>query len=402
MKNVRKPKTTLSVDKIDIVLIGYYGKQNFGDDVLMLASYEIARKLAPDARIGLLGTKEQYVTKLINGDVGSVPYGSRRTYQLIVHGGGGTFFDFAEHDLSSQAINRAALALGPKVFVMLDTLVRRLTRKQRMSSRARIGLGLGVGTFSPGSPALLSSLPTLLDFKALWVRDPGSIDNLKAIVKSAPTIQGSDLAFLHKAWCPREFALAARPPRNGRTRPLIGLVLRDWPAQDGGQLARNLRNSVEALSRNYRLRLVSLNPNSDRETIKTFPDMEHLLWQPESINMSEFLKGLAEHDALISARAHGAICGACLGLPTVILGIEPKLSAVHSMLRNSSQFVAEPFSKEALCTGVERALMVDDASIASDVERNSDASEEALNKIIKQLTSENIITISDHSRIRFM
>lgn len=383
--NLNFSRKTLTAEGIDVVLVGYYGRQNFGDDVLMIAGHAIARQLAPDARIGLLGTQAPYIPKLLGEDVGFVPFGMRHNYRLIVHGGGGTFFDFSKHSAMRRVFNRVALAFGPKAFVALETAARRMTGRPRMSAHSRVGLGLGVGTYSPGSPALLNALPTLLDFDAVWLRDLGSLKNLRRIGITTQTFLGSDLAFLHETWCPPELALAQRPPRSSESRPLIGLVMRDWPARDRGKLARQLQDSVAALSRNYRLHLVSLNPDADRETIKCFPDLPHLIWQPDKMSMTNFLRELAAHDTLVTARAHGAICGACLGIPTVILGIEPKLAAVHGMLAKSSQFVAEPFSHEALSTAITQALDVSLHSVATDVHLNREASKAALSEIIAHM-----------------
>ena len=100
-----------------------------------------------------------------------------------------------------------------------------------MSAQVRLGFGLGIGTFTPGSPKLREALPVLSDFDGLWLRDAGSVDNLSALAVAPPVVLGSDLAFLWDHWCPPELAL--RPPPKKAKRPRVGVILRDWPTGSG-------------------------------------------------------------------------------------------------------------------------------------------------------------------------
>ena len=213
----------------DIVLLGYYGRGNFGDDVLMVVSHDIARQAYPDYSIAIrTGNKVDYVDRLLGSDVQQIPFGTRDRHRLILHGGGGTFFDFTPHGVIDKALNRLLLAGGTRSYVKAEAALRRLAGRPRMSADVRLGLGIGVGTYTPGSPRLREAIPTLCDFDALWVRDPGSVLNLKIIEVTPPVVLGSDLAFLWERWCPSSLALQPIS-RHGR-KPRIGVILRDWPA----------------------------------------------------------------------------------------------------------------------------------------------------------------------------
>lgn len=74
----------------DVVLVGYYGHGNFGDDVLMVVTHSIAKTLLPGSRIGVrLGTSSAYPMKLVGAGIERLPFGTRGRHKLIVHGGGG-------------------------------------------------------------------------------------------------------------------------------------------------------------------------------------------------------------------------------------------------------------------------------------------------------------------------
>jgi polysaccharide pyruvyl transferase WcaK-like protein len=360
----------------DALLIGYYGRENFGDDILFKVAHSILREHRPDARIGVLGSDAAYLDHLAGEPVSRVAYGPGKTYRIIVHGGGGTFFDFDPQLLSRKLRNFGLLAAGAKSFVAGERLLRKLIGKPSDRGSRRVGLGIGVGTYTAGSTRLLRALPTLSEFDLLWVRDPRSIENLDRLGLIVPTVLGSDLAFLHERWRPA--TLRVQPPRDDSARRRIAIILRDWPRRGMAETAYRLRALLDDLKADFDFTLVSLNPAADAAVIETFRDFEVHQWSPESEPLDAFLGHVVGHDAVLSSRAHGAICGACLGLPTLILPIEPKLRAVHALLPRASRLFDGPFTSNALRDALRDTLAISEADIAADVQQNRAASLAAL------------------------
>lgn len=369
----------------DVVLVGYYGRGNFGDDVLMKVAHGIARSIRPSASIGVrLGSAVSYPSRLIGEEITSIPFGTSNKHQLIIHGGGGTFFDFTPHSLAARCVNSLLLAGGARGFVRAERTLRSVTNKPRMSARSRIGLGLGVGTFTPGSNKLLEALPILADFDHLWVRDPKSKANLEHLSVGPSAIVGSDLAFLSDHWCPTDLRL--KPRTKLGSRPRVGVILRDWPVGSGPSFAGAFRSAISALSARHDITLISFDSTTDAGTLGAFTDLPQLLWDPISTDFASFSKILSQHDVLLTSRAHGAICGACLGRPSVILEIEPKLAAVNAMLPNSTRLARADSDAASIVSLIEEALSISIDSIADDVMRNRALSESALSKIVQGLT----------------
>lgn len=368
----------------DVVLVGYYGRGNFGDDVLMTAAHRIARSILPGASIGVrLGSNVPYPSRLLRENIISVPFGSRDRHRLIIHGGGGTFFDFAPHSLTARFSNAVLLAGGARTFVLAESILRGLVRKPRMSAHTRIGLGMGVGTFTAGSRKLYEALPLLADFDRLWVRDPGSKENLDRLSVGTPVILGSDLAFLSEGWCPDELLLQPRPARSGR--PKVGMILRDWPVGSGTSFADAFRPVIAALSAQYVLTLISFDPATDAGTLRAFKDLPQVVWRPESMDLSMFSGMLSGNDVLLTSRAHGAICGACLGRPSVILEIEPKLAAVNAMLPRATRLVSPDSGGRAIAMLIEEALAIPADAIGQEVMHNRSLSTRALGAVLEGL-----------------
>ena len=360
-----------------VLLIGYYGKGNFGDDVLVTVTHNIIKRMMPDAEISIIvGDKGgEYVKKMLP-DATLLRPARHGHFDLIVHGGGGVFYDFAEHSIKHRTLERVFILLGMRIFVSLEKCVRAITNKRRTFANRRIGLGIGVGTFSAGSPKLwFHSLPILGDLDALWVRDAQSLENLKrfAPAMKAKQIYGSDLAFLTEYWMEKSTIAKTTSPR-----PRLGIILRDWPGTDEAAL----RTLFVRLAQHYTITGFIFDEATDpKMPVLLSPYTTHL-WKPDEMSIKEFSALIREQDVLLASRAHGAICGACLGVPSVIVNIEPKLEQVHAMLPNASILVAAN-ATDTWETALQKALTIPRETITFDVEKNRIASEHALQKIFK-------------------
>ncbi len=350
----------------------------------MLVTHALAGQILPDARIAVrVGTPATYLDRLLGIGVARLPFGTRDQHRLILHGGGGTFFDFADHGPLERGLNAVLFAAGTAAFIKFDYLLRKLVGRQHLSARTRLGFGLGIGTFTPGSARLREALPVLADFDALWVRDAESVANLSRVAVTPPVILGSDLAFLWDYWCPPSLVLAPRIDRPGR--PRVGVVLRDWPAGSGAAFAQGFLPLLDHLSGGYELTLISLDPYTDAGTLAALSQYQQVKWQPEQISMLEFAEKLSSQDVLLTSRAHGAICGACLGRASVIVGIEPKLEAVHAMLPGATRLVCLPYDPLGVAALIEEALAITTDSIAADVHRNRAEAQRALDDVLQRV-----------------
>lgn len=366
--------------KDDVVLLGYYGRSNFGDDILMVVTHRIIRELLPKVKISIrLARSTPYVSRLTEENIGFIPFGDRNQHRLIIHGGGGTFFDFAQHSMSRKIINTILLSAGSTTFVKCEKWIRRVVKRPRMSAQRRIGIGLGIGTFTFGSPKLLEALPILADFNILWLRDQQSQSNLKRLAIHPPVILGSDIAFFYNYWCPSHLVLAKQP--KGGSRPKVGVILRDWPVGSGDHFAKKIAPTLHLLSQNYELTLISFDQSTDEGTLKFFRNYPEITWQPDKMTISEFANILSEQDLFLTARAHGAICGACLGRPSVILEIEPKLATINSMLPNTTRIARLDIQPEVLVDYIEEVRAISPIIIENEVLENHKICQGALNQI---------------------
>lgn len=354
-----------------VLLAGFYGYANFGDDVLMQVTYALMRHALPDAKLTVMTDAfgAAYVPAMLP-QIACVPVTRDAYFDLIIHGGGGVFFDFAHYGIGRRVVEKIMMIGGLEAYLQFERLARRLLRRPRITTARRLGLGIGVGGFSAGSPYLRNRLHMLAEFDALWLRDAQSEAQLKpfARVMHDARIAGSDLAFLTEYWLPE--ALPARIPSS---RPRLGVALRDWP-----EMSREmLEQTIAALAVEYDVSGFILDARHDPLMTELLAPYPTHIWQPTQMCIADFTAQMAKMDVLLTSRAHAAICGACVGVPSVIVAIEPKMAQVHAMLPNATRLVAmhEP---QQWAQALAQMAALSPTMIEADVERNRSSSRAAL------------------------
>jgi len=368
---------------LKILLVGYYGKANFGDDVLLKVAHGRVRQWQPDAEIYILCDqyRDDYLSVLVGENIRLIQPGYQGHFDLIVHGGGGTFFDFGNFGLVDRVINQVVEFAGFDKYTFFEQNIRKLLGVQRLSAEKRLGWGIGVGTYSAGSKKLRHNISTLLDFDALVVRDFKSIDNLYLLGITERIVCGSDLAFLDEYWVPPSVRGLKTAPVS---RPRLGLILRDWLTGTCNNYLRIIGEMLPALNRQYELSLFVFDKRIDKDLVALAEPYNTNIWAPPTADFGEFCALLAKQDVVVSSRAHGAICSAVLGVPSVLIELEPKLRTVHNMLPESSLLLSpNDLSLVNLNEAIEAMLCRDDAVVTSNVNYNKTLIDDAVNETLK-------------------
>ncbi len=307
---------------------GYYGFGNLGDDVLMMVSYNIARSLFPDSSIVICTESKEtgYIEKLLGAPVETVSMTTDVRLEYIIHGGGGVYFDFKEGNLINAAVNSFIKIIGYDRYRRLYQGYQSARKRRTLLSGKRIGVGIGVGTFTDSSPKFYSSILSLSDFDLLLVRDEESRQNVLKYGFKYPVSVTTDIAFHTSFWLPKTVTVAK--PGNS-----VGFVLRDWT--DGDHLEVFLSVANDLRKQGVGVRFYSFDRAADKRMISMLKNDEDLhIWDPTG-PLDTYLQSLASNAVVVTSRAHGAILSACLGVPGFCIEIEPKLRNVRQMLSES-------------------------------------------------------------------
>ena len=318
-----------------IILKGYYGFGNFGDDVLMLAAFGWLREHYPQANITICtdSANASYIPALFSEPIQVIQNHEHVQADWIIHGGGGIYFDFKKGSARKYMLNKLIRTLGPGSFKKLSRLWQKVRGRTRIQAPFRAGFGIGIGTYTPSSARLYADIQELADFKFLLVRDSESILNLSALNISCPAVVSSDLAFMSEYWL----------PAGGTTQRdvnVIGMILRDWMYTDHAYLDVMKQASESLKAMGFIIKFFSFDSFADKNFIEKFSAENSLdIWNPFSQTISSFLEKISVCQLVITSRAHGAIVSACLGIPSVCFEIEPKLVHISNLLSDSSVLV---------------------------------------------------------------
>lgn len=362
-----------------ILLKGYYGFGNLGDDILMKVSHGILRDLYPKADIyvysensvnnrnfNLVKEYNQYVSNILQEDVQVIDWTYRGFFDLVFNGGGGLYNDKRKGNIKHTIVNKLSRAFSPRQIANTESIVRKTINKpQNLRYNIRIGYGLGVGPYAQSAPTYLNFLAEVGTYDALFVRDTNSADFLKSISYYSPVHLISDIAFATSYWLP------SFPESVGGKQNQIGFILR----KNGNEASyQNLAEAKRILTaEGFNVSFFSFHQLEDQDFNSFFDQPVHT-WQPSEMSLVEFLSKIKGQSAVVTARAHGAILAACLGVPSVCLGISRKMSDIASMLQESSIVLSPPFSPTKLVTAIKEVCASREYIIERlkhDVARNS-------------------------------
>lgn len=354
-----------------ILLQGYYGFGNLGDDILLLVCFRNFKQHFPDAELVVFsnaGRKTSaYLIELLGAPVRIINYAVREHFDVIIHGGGGVHYDYEPGNFFYCILNRLIL-LRPSWFGKLFNLYKKIKNKEHITGTCRVGIGIGIGTFTQSSKKLYSNLDVLSGYNYLLVRDSASLTAAKQFSLPAPPVLSTDLAFYTDYWQPM---LAIR---NGNaTDKKIGIVLRHW--KYGNTYVDDVVRIASGLSvSGFTITFFLFEAIYDSPCMQKLPNNFNLVkWGDGHVNIGSFMAHLSAQSLIVSARFHGVILAATLGIPSVAIKLDPKLATLAEMLPQSACLIGtDDISKhlEPMILNIYRNLPAWQQQVRHDYERN--------------------------------
>ncbi len=349
-----------------IILKGYYGYGNLGDDILMKVSSRLLKQMYPHCYLSVVSACKNcdYILPFTDGMVEEViPLSPEPKADLVVHGGGGTYFDFDKGTILYYLLNSGIDLMGINIFGKGLNTYRKLKGWPSNSSANRAALGVGIGTFTSSSKKYYYKMAELSNFDLILPRDHFSYRFLKKKNVKGTVIPATDLAFLKEFWIPSGKSLI-RPNRRS-----VGFVLRSW--NDDSDYLTVVQQVAKALDKEgYKVSIFNFEKAHDRHIEQRFQDFNIFTWCPNTTSLDQYLEILTQNSLLVTSRAHGAILGAAFGIPSVCIGIEPKLLSVAKMFPLSGSYVGFTLTFKELYNSVKEGLKVKTENVNLDFENN--------------------------------
>jgi teichuronic acid biosynthesis glycosyltransferase TuaH len=304
---------------VRIVLGGYYGEGNLGDELLLRIITERLKAAGHHLAVVSLDpgdTQRRHGLAAI--DRGSLAELIRQIQaaDAFMLGGGGLFQD---HHQFTRADLRTFPARSVSHYAQLCLLARELSVPYLL-------FGMGVGPLYTDDARAITK-DTFEHAAYASVRDEASLELLREIGVGAPVDCGADPAWLAPA--PKRDDLSRRFPQLAGRRVLV-VAVREWPFADGWQagLVAMLR---EAVRQGCGLLWLPFQARNDRLLI---PQLMQRIGEAAPQAIADWAdpadaEGLiAAADGLVAMRLHALILGLKNGVRTLTLEYDPKLEAV--------------------------------------------------------------------------
>ncbi|MGI6037258.1 MAG: polysaccharide pyruvyl transferase CsaB [Limnochordia bacterium] len=298
---------------MEIVVAGYYGFGNLGDEAILAGLKEGLARLAPQARLTVISA-DPLCTEKLHG-LQAVARNSPAMVKaiskadLFILGGGGLFQD--------QTSLRS-----PLYYLSLVLLARALGRRVVFYAQ-----GLG-----PLRSALGRAAAEMALRRAQWVSVRDGDSQRWAQERGIGVRLTADPAFL-----------LPLPPKTREKGNYLALSLRPWPGLNPGVLGEGIAKGAKALG---------LQPlfipfqEMDRPLCQEVASLSGGLVYPEELSPQGALELLGSCRLLLGMRLHSLILGAKVGLPSVGLIYDPKVEAFLELIDRPGLPVTQATAEE--------------------------------------------------------
>lgn len=324
-----------------IVLSGYYGFDNIGDEAVLFSIVSLLKKEIPNVRIMVLSnnpekTKATYNVDSVNRwDMKTVAKVIKQS-DLLISGGGSLLQDVT----SSKTI---------PYYLAIVKIAQLYKKKVVFYSQ-------GIGPVNKSfSKVLMKMIINKVD--GIYVREPGSKALLQEIgIKKPVEVSIDPVIGINLGREVSESKVAVK-------KPAVGVYLRPWQneAHDEHLLQAMLPGLGELIAKGYKLYFIPMHYDQDRAIAKLLQEklIESGLGKAEDmevvdkmLSIEEVLDYTANFEMVIGMRLHSLIMAAAEKVPMMALSYDPKVTSFMKEIEqsqycmDSDKVTAEEFTEK--------------------------------------------------------
>jgi len=326
-----------------VVISGYYGFHNSGDEAILHAMLLALRDAVPGLEVIVLSKDPDYTARefgvlSIARENPKLVYQALKTSDLLISGGGGLLQDITGPKSIIYYLGIAALArlLGKPVFFYAQ----------------------GIG---PINTAMGKTLVRLVvnRVNAVTVRDADSKEELVNLGVTRPRLEvtADPVLGLEPSLIKRGTGRDILDSLGIDNQPLAGISVRHWKGD--GAYKKVIARAVDGLvADGWQALLVPMHCPGDlaacREVIALMKEKAFLLEQPT--DYMSLLSVTANLDLAIGMRLHFLIFSAIFGVPVVSIPYDPKVNRFLQSVGLPPGFSAENLDYDRLSSGIKNVL----------------------------------------------
>lgn len=366
-----------------IYLKGAYGPSNIGDDLLLHVTLDLVARAFPQANIYTTFRGDLAVAKVIYNQVEHITKNElvKQKFDLIIHGGGGQFFSFADSK-NNQNFDPLPIRIFKRLFSKKGR--KRLMgglrsffdakRSYALIPGKRIGIGMGVGPFVPGSRRETEAKAVLDQMSFITVREEKSLQEYDRMISNQNAYLKSDLSLYKSCWITEKKLSNLRAIKGSEGKKVIAICMRSWHQPDlQKDIIQSLKSFIEnAQALGFEVTLLSVCNDTDPYWLPEFSDLNVLTYEPAKEGITAYLEELKKNiSVIVSARAHVTILASQVGIPVITVPLERKLYWANSLRGRDGDMWETDLSHDKLMNQVEHCISNTEA-ITAEVCKNLD------------------------------
>lgn len=308
-----------------IVISGYYGFANAGDEAMLTAMIEAFTLLDPHIEITVLSgnpgqTRHHHGVKAIHRLNYPEIINTLRQADLLISGGGSLLQDVTSDRSFYYYLSIVMLAKKLGIPVMLYAQ----------------GIGPVQGNLARSAMRVIGNMVDLIT-----VRDEGSREELLDLKVVKPPVHVTAdpvLALMPMDKTMGRMLLSQSGIERG-SRPCIGISVREW--QNWTHYKKVLAEAADKIAHKWEAQIVYIpmqwpeDVSAAKEIIRRSQHPAFLLNEPYTTN--ELLAMIGQMDVLIGIRLHALIFAAVMNVPVVGVSYDPKIERfLHSLGHNAA------------------------------------------------------------------
>lgn len=319
-----------------ILISGAYGEANIGDDLLLHIILLWLRSENSNCKVIIASENMKYLKKLYS-HIEIIPKAEADTFHsnLFILGGGTQFFSFKNQMDLQDRISFKKIFLNWLRNIIVFQKKTFLSVGLMKSKKKKIGLGVGLGPFEVyGTEVIAKS--TISEYDFFYARDKFTKSLCEKF--NVPSFLGADICLSDLFFNNFNFV----HNRNVLLKEKIGIVLRDWPHnKNGSTINSKILEWVEVIKNKYDITFFLFSVEKDidlKRILEEIPNTQIEIWNPVSDSFDNYLKKISFMDITITSRYHAAIFNLNFKIPTICLGIEPKLKHLVNEVKGFHYF----------------------------------------------------------------
>ncbi|RKD23832.1 polysaccharide pyruvyl transferase CsaB [Ammoniphilus oxalaticus] len=323
-----------------VLISGYYGFDNAGDDTVLFGIISSLQKLNPAIQISVLSNKPQETTALFgipayNRWRFSTIMNQLRQTDLLIMGGGSLLQD----------------ATSPRSVMYYLSIV----TMAKLLNKPVIFYAQGFGPIShPVSKWLIKRIVNKVD--VITVRDQGSADDMKQLGVTRPIhITADPAVMIHPEDVDLELS-RGRLTHNGNKS--IAISVRKWKNEENYKVEL-AKMADELIKQDWNVYFLPMQYPAD---VSPSQDIMNYMTQPGAIvindqmNFHEIISFIGNMDFVIGMRLHSIILAAVMGIPFVGVSYDPKIDRFVERAQMDSAGSIQTLEYEVLSEIVNRNL----------------------------------------------